>query len=173
MKELVPIERIAQKIYLIRGHKVMLDSDLAELYDVKTQALNQAVKRNKERFPVDFMFSLSRSEILNISQFVISSKKIKHSPNINVFTEQGVAMLSSVLRSKRAVLINIMIMRAFVKIRELLATHKKIEEKIEKFDRKFIEYDKHLITIYELIKQLTDKPKEQLKQKQIGFRMDI
>jgi hypothetical protein len=102
MKTLVPIELIASKIYLIRGIKVMLDRDLAELYDVETRVLNQAVSRNLERFPEDFMFSLTREEIMRISQIVTSSE-IKFSKSVRCFTEQGVAMLSSVLRSKRAI----------------------------------------------------------------------
>jgi hypothetical protein len=101
---LIPEETIEQKIYLIRSQKVMLDSDLARLYGVETKVLNQAVKRNQKRFPDDFMFSLTREEILRMSQIVTS---LKYSKNINVFTEQGVAMLSSVLRSERAILVNI------------------------------------------------------------------
>jgi len=163
MKHLIPAERIAQKIYIIRGKKVMLDSDLAELYGVTTFRLNEQVKRNKDRFPEDFMFSLNRAEIMNISQIAISSKKIKHAPNVNVFTEQGVAMLSGVLKSKRAVQINISIMRAFVKMREYLATHTKILDKLKKHDENFV-------IIFKVLKQLTDKPKETIKTKSIGFR---
>ncbi len=148
----------------------MLDSDLAKLYGVSTFRLNEQVKRNRCRFPEDFMFSLTRKEIQNISQFAISSKKIKHSKNINVFTEQGVAMLSSVLRSKRAIQINILIMRAFVKIRELLATHKQTVRKIKKIENKLLEHDRHLITIYGFIKKLLNKPEEEKRKKQIGFR---
>ncbi len=98
MKELLPLELIEKKIYLVRGQKVMLDRDLAELYGVETRALNQAVRRNIDRFPADFMFSLNREEIRNLLQFVISSR-MKHAPSVLVFTEQGVAMLSSVLKS--------------------------------------------------------------------------
>ncbi len=103
MKAIAPVEMIERKIYVIRGHKVMLDRDLAALYGVETRVLNQAVRRNLDRFPEDFVFSLTREEILNLSQFVISSEsRIKHAPNVFAFTEQGVAMLSSVLNSKRA-----------------------------------------------------------------------
>ena len=105
MKELIPVEIIERKIYLIRGHKVMLDRDLAELYGVETRVLNQAVRRNLDRFPEDFMFALTRDEIMNLSQIVISSR-IKHAPSVFVFTEQGVAMLSGVLNSARAVQVN-------------------------------------------------------------------
>lgn len=104
---LIPQETIANKILLIRGKKVLLDRDLADLYKIETRALNQAVRRNIERFPDDFMFSLTRQEIMNLSQSVISSK-IKHAPNVFAFTQEGVAMLSSVLRSKRAIQVNIL-----------------------------------------------------------------
>jgi len=106
MSELVPVEHIAGKIYLIQNQKVMLDQDLAELYGVETRTLNQTVTRNIERFPSDFMFKLTRDEIMRISQTVTSSK-IKYSKRVSAFTEQGVAMLSSVLRSKRAIQVNI------------------------------------------------------------------
>lgn len=167
---IIPSERIAQKIYLIRGQKVMLDSDLADLYNVKTFALNQAVKRNKDRFPRDFMFQLSPEEHKNlISQIVISSwGGRRHLPY--AFTEQGVAMLSSVLKSKRAVHVNILIIRAFVQLRELLATQKNVTHKLVRIEKTLMEHDKHLITIYELINKLFEKPKEPPKQKQIGFR---
>ena len=133
MKDLIPVERIENKIYVIRGQKVMLDRDLAELYGVTTRRLNEQVKRNIKRFPPDFMFSLTRQEIMNISQFVISSaagtnmsqiatsSNVKHSKNVNAFTENGVAMLSSVLRSERAIEVNIQIMRAFTRL--LTAQH--------------------------------------------------
>jgi hypothetical protein len=135
---IVPIERVANKIYLIRGQKVMLDRDLAELYHVPTSALNQAVKRNTDRFPEDFMFQLTRAEVAAIlssrSQIVTLKRgqNIKYAPT--VFTEHGVAMLSSVLKSPRAVQMNILIIRAFVKIRELLASHKDLAERVEKLE---------------------------------------
>ncbi|UCE53610.1 MAG: ORF6N domain-containing protein [Desulfobacterales bacterium] len=112
MTDLVPIEAIVRKIVLVRGEKVLLDRDLAELYGVETRALNQAVSRNIKRFPEDFMFTLTREEIMRISQIVTSSN-IKFSKRVRVFTEQGVAMLSSVLNSERAIEVNITIMRAF------------------------------------------------------------
>ncbi|MDD5382982.1 MAG: ORF6N domain-containing protein, partial [Candidatus Margulisbacteria bacterium] len=125
MEEIVPIERIENRIYLIRGQKVMLDRDLAELYGVNTWRLNEQVKRNRERFPEDFMFSLTRQEILSISQIAIPSS-IKFARNVNAFTEQGVAMLSSVLRSRKAVLVNIQIMRAFVRMKQSLYAHREL-----------------------------------------------
>ena len=117
---LIPVERIEKAIYLIRGEKVMLDRDLAALYEVETRVLNQAVGRNRTRFPPDFMFELTREGITGISQFVTSSN-LKFSKRVSVFTEQGVAMLSSVLRSQRAS-VNIEVMRAFVRLRRLLAS---------------------------------------------------
>ncbi|NQT29397.1 MAG: ORF6N domain-containing protein [Candidatus Saganbacteria bacterium] len=169
---LIPIERIENKIYLIRGQKVMLDSDLAKLYDVKTFVLNQAVKRNIDRFPEDFMFSLSRQEILRISQIVISStgrgnETLKFSKNINVFTEQGVAMLSSVLRSKRAAYVNIAIMRAFVKLRQVLSTHKELAQKLKLLEQKTEKHDTEIKVIFDAIRQLMTTP-EKPKQR-IGF----
>ena len=125
MLELVPIERIANKIYMIRSMKVMLDRDLAELYDVETRVLNQAVGRNIDRFPEDFMFTLEREEIMRISQIVTSSK-IKYAKRVNAFTEQGIAMLSSVLRSKRAIQVNIQIMRTFTKLRGSILDNKNL-----------------------------------------------
>lgn len=138
MDDLVPIERIENKIYLIRGQRVMLDSDLAELYGVSTGRLNEQVKRNIERFPGDFMFSLTREGILSISQIAISSSQasLKYSKNINAFTENGVAMLSSVLRSKRAIHVNIQIMRIFTKLRKILADHRGLLDKINELERK-------------------------------------
>jgi hypothetical protein len=132
----VPVETITRRIYLIRGHKVMLDADLAELYQVETRALIQAVKRNNTRFPEDFMFQLTKEEDESLrSQIVISNEGRggrRYMPY--AFTEHGVAMLSSVLRSERAVQMNIIIVRAFVRMRELLATHKDLAENIERLE---------------------------------------
>ena len=175
MTELVPTEKIAGKICLIRGIKVILDRDLAELYGVETRVLNQAVSRNIERFPEDFMFSLVREEIMGISQIVISSE-IKFSKNVRCFTEQGIAMLSSVLRSKRAIQVNIQIMRAFTKLRQMLSTHKDLKRKIESMEKK---YDQQFQIVFEAIKQLLEtdeKPKKKIgftvkeKQKRYGKR---
>ncbi|NIA10201.1 MAG: ORF6N domain-containing protein, partial [Nitrospiraceae bacterium] len=134
---LVPSERIEQAIYLIRGLKVMLDRDLAALYQVETRVLNQAVTRNIRRFPDDFMFELTREEIMMISQTVISSADIKFSKRVRAFTEQGVAMLSSVLRSERAMDVNITIMRTFVKLRQMLETHVKLARKLAELENKY------------------------------------
>ena len=171
---LIPSERILSGILLIRGKKVMLDKDLAELYQVETKVLNQAVKRNIDRFPTDFMFQLTKKELLNLryqfgisnltSQSVTSSRGgRRYAPY--VFTEQGVAMLSSVLNSKRAIMVNIQIIRTFTKLRELLATHTQLRIKIERMEKK---YDSQLKKVFEVLKQLLmeeEKPK-----RQIGFR---
>ena len=154
-------ELIESKIYLIRGKKVMFDRDLAVLYGVETRALNQAVKRNMARFPKDFMFQLTKLELSNwISQIVISNREhmgIRKPPL--VFTEQGVAMLSSVLKSERAIQVNIQIMRTFTAIREILGTNKDLREKIERLEQKF---DQKFRVVFEAIKLLAaqeTKPK--------------
>ena|SRR3989344_4630953 len=163
---IIPTKRIASRIFWIRGKKVMLDRDLAGLYQVKTKALKQAVKRNIERFPGDFMFQLSEGEFKNWRSQIVTSKGdkkgLRYAPM--VFTEQGVAMLSSVLNSKRAILVNIQIIRTFVKLRELLATNGAIRKKIEIMERK---YDQKFKVIFDVIKRLLaveEKPK-----KRFGF----
>jgi hypothetical protein len=164
MKSIVVPKLIEQKIFLIRGQKVMISSHLAVLYGVKTSALIQAVKRNRARFPGDFMFELKREEILNLSQFVISSK-IKHSPSIQAFTEHGILMLSSVLRSERAVQVNIQIMRAYVKLRQILATHKDLAQKFEELEKKVSAHDSEIKNIFAAIRQLmtpVEKPKPKI-----------
>ena len=160
----VPIERIANKIYFIRDTKVMLDRDLAELYGVEIKVLKQAVRRNIKRFPNDFMLELTKDEFENLrSQFVTSSwGGARYLPM--VFTEQGVAMLSTVLKSDRAIQVNIQIMRAFTQLRQMLSTHKDLKRKIESMEKK---YDQQFQVVFEAIKQLLteeDKPK-----KKIGF----
>ncbi len=170
MKELIPVEIIEKKIYLIRGHKVMLDRDLAELYEVETRVLNQAVRRNIERFPEDFMFSLTRDEIMNLSQIVISSR-IKHAPNVFVFTEQGVAMLSGVLNSGRAIQVNIAIMRTFVKLREMLSANKELAHKLTLIENRIEKHDGEIKVIFNAIRQLMVPP-ETPKKKPIGFRRE-
>ena len=161
MKTLVPIELIASKIYLIRGIKVMLDRDLAELYDVETRVLNQAVSRNIERFPEDFMFSLTREEIMRISQIVTSSE-IKFSKSVRCFTEQGVAMLSSVLRSKRAIQANIQIMRTFTKLRQALLDNKDLRRNLEELKQLT---EERFQVVFETLDQLLtveSKPKKKI-----------
>ena len=166
-KSLIPVERIERRILLIRGHKVMLDADLAELYGVQTRALNQAVKRNKERFPKDFMFQLTweEAEELIRSQFVIlkRGKNIKYRPY--VFTEHGAVMLANILRSKTAVQASIQVVRAFIRMRQLLASHKGLMKKILVMEKK---YDKQFKIVFQAIYQLMQVEEEP--KKQIGFK---
>jgi len=168
-KQIIPMEIIERKIFLIRGQKVMLDKDLAQLYDVGTRELNKAVKRNVDRFPSDFMFLLSKEEFQNLMFHFGTSRWGGTRKPPYVFTEQGVAMLSSVLRSKRAVQVNITIMRAFVRLRELLATHKDIALKLDELEKKFATHDKHIRSIFEAIRQLmAPAPKPT---REIGFKI--
>ena len=165
MKSIVTTETIEKRVLVIRGKKVMLDRDLAELYGVKTFALNQAVKRNIDRFPADFMFQLSDKEKkFLVSQFVIPSARSFGGYSPYAFTEQGVAMLSSVLRSKRAIFVNIQIMRAFAKLRELLASHADLRRKIEQMESK---YDYQFKVVFDAIKALVDEPIK--KKNKFGF----
>jgi len=152
---IVPFERIASVIHVIRGQKVMLDRDLAVLYGVETRALNQAVKRNSGRFPSDFMLELSRDEIMRISQFVISSPDLKFSKRVFAFTEQGVAMLSGVLHSQQAVEVNVAIMRAFVRLRQFLASQSKLGAKLRTIERRIEEHHESIRTLFDAIEQLT------------------
>jgi len=149
-QSIVPIERIASSIYLIRGEKVMLDQDLAAMYDVETGALVRAMKRNIERFPKDFAFQLTKDEFENLRcQTGTSSHWGGRRYPPFAFTEQGVSMLSSVLRSKQAVLVNIAIMRAFVRIREMLATNKDLARMVNKHDKEIADIYKHLQKLLE------------------------
>lgn len=171
MKGLISQERIESRIFVIRGHKVMLDRDLAQLYGVPSKRLNEQVKRNLKRFPSDFMFILTRQAAANLrSQFATSSwGGRRYLPY--AFTEQGVAMLSSVLSSERAVQVNIAIMRAFVRLKQILATHKELAAKLKELEQEVGKHNKLIIEIFEIIKQLTQSPK--LKPKpQIGFKQD-
>lgn len=145
----------------------MLDRDLAQLYGVETRVLNQTVRRNLNRFPPDFIFSLTREEILGISQNVTSSK-IKFSKHVYAFTEQGVAMLSSVLRSKRAVEVNVEIMRAFVRLRKFVSTHRELAAQLKKLETHITKHDDQIQAIFEAIRQLMTPTVS--KTKQIGFR---
>ena len=149
----------------------MLDRDLASLYEVTTSALNQAVKRNQTRFPEDFMFELTRDEIQSISQTVTSSASLKFSKNVNAFTEQGVSMLSSVLNSERAVQMNIAIMRAFVRFREVLSQNKELADKLDELERKLLIHDKKFEVVFNAIRQLMTPPPEPPRKK-IGFITD-
>ena len=152
-------ERIINKIFLVRDKKVMLDADLAELYGVETGALNRAVKRNIDRFPEDFMFQLTREEFNSLKCQIGISKKGRGGRRYTplVFTEHGILMLSSALNSKRAIQVNIQIMRTFTKLREMLASHADLKKKIEAMERK---YDKQFKAVFDVIKQLLELPKE-------------
>ena len=162
---------IEDKILIIRGKKVMLDTDLAKLYDVSVRILNQAVKRNSDRFPEDFMFQLSDEEVACLrSQIVISNKSRggrRYLPY--VFTEQGVAMLSSILNSRRAVLVNIEIMRTFVKLREMIISHKDLQIKIEEMEKK---YDEKFQVVFRALRNLLNSPFKEKSKRQIGFKRE-
>ncbi len=167
---LILSERIERRILLIRSQKVMLDRDVAELYQVPTRALNQAVKRNLDRFPADFMFQLTREELATWrSHFVTSNPGAKmglrRAPF--AFTEHGIAMLSSVLKSERAVLVNIAIIRTFVRLRQLLATHADLARKLKDLEK---QYDEQFRVVFEAIRQLMVPPTEAEKKNRIGFR---
>jgi len=165
MSNIIPSERFENLILLIRGQKVILSTDLSNLYEVEPRALIQAVKRNIERFPSDFMFKLDDQEVSNLkSQIVISSWGGARRANPYAFTEQGVAMLSSVLNSKRAIQANIEIMRSFVRIRQILSTHHKLAQKLTELEKK---YDGQFKVVFDVLRKLMtveSKPK-----RRIGF----
>lgn len=165
--DLIPSDRIEKTIYLIRGEKVMLDHDLALLYDVETKVLNRAVKRNLQRFPADFMFQLTVEEADRLRCQIGTSNKGRGGRRYRpyVFTEQGVAMLSSVLNSERAILVNIEIMRAFVKLRQMLASDAELSRRLDLLESK---YDKQFRVVFEAIRQLMATPDRD--RKAIGFR---
>jgi len=181
MKTIIEItdETVISKIYLIRGKKVMLDRDLAEMYGVETKVLNQAVKRNEKRFPSDFMFQMTEKEMGNWkSQFVTSNKEkmgLRKLPN--VFTEMGVAMLSSVLSSDTAIEVNIQIVRIFSRIREVLLTHKDVLLKLEQLEQKILKqeekgnkHEEEIQIVFQALKKLIEQPATP--RKRIGFKMD-
>ena len=165
---LVPVERIERAILLIRGKKVMLDADLASLYGVETRVLVQAVRRNLGRFPEDFMFQLSKEEVDFLRSQIVTLKRGRgqHSKYLPyAFTEQGVAMLSSVLHSPRAIQVNIEIMRAFVRLRQMLASHAELARKLDALEQK---YDAQFKAVFDAIRQLMAPPEP--KRRPMGFR---
>ena len=169
-KQITPIQRIAQTIFVLRGEKVILGQDLAVLYAVPVKALIQAVKRQASRFPRDFVFQLTAEELTNLkSQFVTSSWGGLRRALPYAFTEQGVAMLSSVLNSKRAVKVNIAIMRAFVKLRETLETNRELARKFEELERRVGKHDEEIAAILDAIRQLMAQPKQP--RREIGFHI--
>jgi hypothetical protein len=171
MKAIIPSERILNRIYYIRDMKVMLDRDLAELYDVETRVLKQAVRRNISRFPDDFMFEMTKEEFENWrSQIVMSNEDkmgLRHAPM--AFTEQGVAMLSSVLNSERAIQVNILIMRAFTKLRQMISSHEDLRRKIDAMEKK---YDHQFKIVFDAIKKLVEThSKSETPKNKIGFKV--
>ena len=166
----LPDEVVMEKIYVIRGMKVMLDRDLAKLYNIETKVLKQAVRRNTDRFPEDFMFELSNEEFTNLrSQFVTSSwGGARYNPM--AFTEQGVAMLSSVLNSKQAIHVNIQIMRVFTRMREMLVNTLSLKLDIEEINRKLENQDKNIELVFTYLDELIEKKKNPEPRKHIGFK---
>jgi len=167
MKALIPLEVIEQRILLIRGQRVMLSTHLAELYNVETRVLNQAVKRNISRFPEDFMFQLNSTEAERlVSQNVIPHKKYFGGALPYAFTEQGVAMLSSVLNSERAIKVNIEIMRAFAKLREIISQNKDLVRRLDELEKK---YDAQFKMVFDAIRQLMAPQEPKRPKRRIGF----
>ncbi len=171
---MIPEKTIINKIYIIRGRKVMIDKDLAELYEVETKALKRAVRRNILRFPVDFMFELNDEELLNLRcQFGTSSwGGIRYSPM--AFTEQGVAMLSSVLKSDRAIMVNILIIRIFTRIRDLVSAHHEILEKLRNLEKNDLEQNEKILFLLEYmqeIEQERERRRESKDVQKIGYRI--
>jgi len=154
---MVPVEYIEKGIFLFRGHKVILSAHLSELYGIETRVLMQAVKRNIDRFPEDFMFVLTREEIQRISQSVIS---LKYSKAVYAFTKEGVAMLSSVLHSSHPVQMNIAIMRVFVRLREMLSSHRELASKLKELEERIEKHDEHIHSLFAAIRQLMEAPEK-------------
>jgi len=170
MTKIVPIESIVNKIVFLRGEKVLLDHDLAELYGVETKQLKRAVRRHISRFPQDFMFELTKKEHDSLRYQFGTLKRGEHSKYLPmVFTEQGVAMLSSVLNSERAIEVNIAIIRAFVHLRKMIASHDELAQKLDELERHLKDHDEQIQAIFEAIHQLVASP--ETKKKKIGFEV--
>ena len=173
---IIPDELIINKIYLIRGQKVMMDRDLSEMYGVETRILNQAIKRNEKRFPPDFMFQLTSQELSDWkSQNVISNKERMGMRKLpNVFTEQGVAMLSSVLNSETAIEVNIQIIRMFTKVRQMLTDHNELRLEVEKIKMKLDNQDKNMEIVFQYLDELLEKKDEpRQERKSIGYEIGV
>ena len=170
MPDFAPVPFIESRIFLIRGHKVLLDADLAVLYEVETRVLNQAVRRNAERFPEDFLFRLTKEEEEALRSQIVTSNEGRGGRRYlpYAFTEQGVAMLSSVLTSKRAIAVNIAIMRTFVRLRQLLATHEELARRLDDLEWRQSEQGQQIQAVFDTIQQLIDAPAEDPK-KRFGF----
>lgn len=167
---LVPLERIENAIIVMRGQKVMLDSDLAELYGVETKALNQAVKRNRERFPEDFIFRLTGPEKTEVVTNCDHLARLKYSPTLPyAFTEHGAIMAASVLNSPRAVEVSVYVVRAFVRLRELAASNQEVMQKLTLIERRITGHDKAIAGLFDAIRQLMTHPAPLPKQRKIGF----
>jgi phage regulator Rha-like protein len=166
---IVPLERIESRILLIRGHKVILDSDLAELYGVTTKRLNEQVKRNRERFPADFMFQLTSREATSLRSQIATSKQGRGGRRYRpyAFTEHGAIMAASVLNSQRAIEVSVYVVRAFVKLREMLRTHKELAQKLAELEKRIEGHDEEIIVLFEAIRQLMEPPEKT--SKRIGF----
>jgi len=165
MSNIIPVELIERKIYLIRGQKVMIDRDLALLYGVETRDLNKAVTRNLDRFPPDFMFMLNKDEFENLKFHFGTSSWGGTRKLPRAFTEPGVAMLSSVLKSKKAIKVNIAIMRAFINIRQILATHKEVALKLKELEARLNNHDLSIKVVFETIRKMIaieEKPKNKM-----------
>ena len=172
-KAIIPIGQIEQRILLIRGQRVMLDADLAMLYGVPTRVLNQAVRRNLKRFPQDFMFKLTqpeKNEVITICDHLKNLKYAKALPN--AFTEHGAIMAASVLNTERAVQISVFVVRAFVKLREMLSTHKELAHKLAALERKLQNHDESIRSLVVAIRQLMRPPEPEPPKKRIGFLVE-
>jgi len=168
-KALVPLERVETRIILVRGQRVILDSDLAELYEVTTSALNQAVKRNAERFPADFMFQLTPEEFSSLtSQSVMSNGRGGRRRAPYAFTEHGAIMAASVLNSPRAVEASVYVVRAFVRLRRMLASHEELARKLAQIEKRLAAHDEDILAIITIIRELTS-PAKPPKRRRIGF----
>ncbi len=167
---IVPVERIESRILLIRGHKVILDSDLAELYGVTTKRLNEQLKRNKERFPSDFVFQLTAEEAESLRSQFATSKPGRGGRRYRpyAFTEHGAIMAASVLNSHRAIEVSVYVVRAFVKLREVLRTHKELGQKLAELEKRMEGHDEEIMALFEAIRQLMEPPEKP--SKRIGFR---
>ena len=170
MTSIIPVESIVSKIVVLRGEKVLLDRDLAELFGVETKQLKRAVRRHVSRFPRDFMFELTKNEYESLRYQFGTLKRGEHSKYLPmVFTEQGVAMLSSVLNSERAVEVNILIMRAFVHLRKMIASHDELAQKLSELEKHLKDHDDQIKAIFEAIQQLVAPPEK--KKRKIGFEV--
>ena len=168
----IKIEEILSKIYYVRGQKVMLDRDLAELYGVETKVLNQSVKRNADRFPPDFMFALDSNEANSLRSQFVTLKRGEHSKYLTtVFTEPGVAMLSSVLRSERAIKVNIEIVRVFIKIRQMIMDNTELRLSIEKLERKTENNGKNIEVLFRYFDELIEKEENPIPRKEVGYKL--